>query len=246
VAINRAGELLVADTGNERLLHLDAAGAVLGEWPGAFDLLAAIGVTAEDDVVTVDGRTGLAQRFSPDGQVVLTAPLGTSNANALAIGHDGRLWVADTTNSRVARYSPDGRFEAEVRGGTRSPEQFEQPIAVALGPDGTLFVLDLRGRIAELDDQGLVRREWPVQIGTGRGVSQLVVWKGKLVVSDPERNRLEVLDPNTDELRYVGEAGIGPGQFRRPLGLATDAANRLYVVDSDNARIQIFTTLDAP
>jgi DNA-binding beta-propeller fold protein YncE len=55
-----------------------------------------------------------------------------------------------------------------------------------------------------------------------------------------------VLDPNTDELRYVGEAGIGPGQFRRPLGLATDAANRLYVVDSDNARIQIFTTLDAP
>jgi sugar lactone lactonase YvrE len=187
----------------------------------------------------------MMQRFAPDGQLVLTAPLGTSNANALAVDRDGRLWVADTSNSRVARYSPDGQLEAELRGGGpgQAAERFEQPIAVAVGTDGTVFAVDLRGRISELDGQGIARREWPVQIGTGRGVSQLVVWQGLLVLSDPERHRLEVLDPNTGELRYIGGEGNEPGQFRRPLGLATDAANRLYVADSDNARIQVFTTL---
>jgi hypothetical protein len=67
-----------------------------------------------------------------------------------------------------------------------------------------------------------------------------------LLLTDPERHRLELLDPNTGELRTIGEPGIEPGQFRRPLGLATDAADRLYVVDSDNARIQVFTTLERP
>jgi sugar lactone lactonase YvrE/4-amino-4-deoxy-L-arabinose transferase-like glycosyltransferase len=246
LAVSSTGDLLVADTGNQRVVRLDARGTVIADVPGAFELPAAVGIASNDQLLTVDGRTGMLQGFSPEGRLVLSAQLGTSNANGLAVDRAGRFWVADTTNNRVARYSPDGQLEAELRGGAQPPDRFEQPIAVALGPDGTLFVADLRGRIVELDDQGLVRREWPVQIGTGRGVSQLLVWRGQLLLTDPERHRLELLDPNTGELRTIGEPGIEPGQFRRPLGLATDAADRLYVVDSDNARIQVFTTLDQP
>jgi hypothetical protein len=37
-----------------------------------------------------------------------------------------------------------------------------------------------------------------------------------------------------------GQAGAGPGQFRKPVGVAVDSQNRIYVADRDNNRIQIF------
>ena len=39
-------------------------------------------------------------------------------------------------------------------------------------------------------------------------------------------------------------AGTEPGQFRLPIGIAAGPDGKLYVVDSDNARVQVFTTLD--
>jgi tripartite motif-containing protein 71 len=37
-----------------------------------------------------------------------------------------------------------------------------------------------------------------------------------------------------------GKPGIGYGQFIRPLGIAVDLSNNIYVADSDNNRIQKF------
>jgi DNA-binding beta-propeller fold protein YncE len=39
-----------------------------------------------------------------------------------------------------------------------------------------------------------------------------------------------------------GKAGTGPGEFNRPEGLCVDAQDRLYVADSCNHRIQIFSS----
>jgi len=60
---------------------------------------------------------------------------------------------------------------------------------------------------------------------------------------DPDRSRLVMLDPTTGQMSYLGGEGAGPGQFRMPVGLAVGPDNRLYVLDSDNARVQVFTDL---
>jgi DNA-binding beta-propeller fold protein YncE len=39
-------------------------------------------------------------------------------------------------------------------------------------------------------------------------------------------------------LTQWGSSGSGPGQFSGPYGVATDAAGDIYVVDTDNNRIQ--------
>ena len=38
----------------------------------------------------------------------------------------------------------------------------------------------------------------------------------------------------------IGGRGNGPGQFTMPSGLFLDPANRLYVCDAYNQRVQIF------
>jgi len=42
-------------------------------------------------------------------------------------------------------------------------------------------------------------------------------------------------------MRSFGRAGTGPGEFNRPEGLCVDAQDRVYVADSCNHRIQIFS-----
>ncbi|HEU0039625.1 MAG TPA: NHL repeat-containing protein, partial [Verrucomicrobiae bacterium] len=43
-------------------------------------------------------------------------------------------------------------------------------------------------------------------------------------------------------LAVIGRAGTGPGEFNRPEGICVDAQDRLYVADSCNHRIQIFSS----
>jgi len=42
-------------------------------------------------------------------------------------------------------------------------------------------------------------------------------------------------------LDVIGKAGTAPGEFNRPEGICVDAQDRLYVADSCNHRIQIFS-----
>ena len=46
-------------------------------------------------------------------------------------------------------------------------------------------------------------------------------------------------------LAVLGHSGTGPGEFNRPEGLCVDAQDRLYVADSCNHRIQVFSPATA-
>lgn len=62
-----------------------------------------------------------------------------------------------------------------------------------------------------------------------------------LVATAKESDRLVVYDGRTGErLREVGAPGDGPGQLRRPNGVATVDDRYAFVVERDNRRVQMF------
>lgn len=62
-----------------------------------------------------------------------------------------------------------------------------------------------------------------------------------LVATAKESDRLVVYDGRTGErLREVGGPGDGPGQLRRPNGVATVDDRYAFVVERDNRRVQMF------
>ena len=255
IAVDAAGQIYVADTDHHRVVHLDPAGKVLGFWgtapttsttglPGSFNRVNDLAVTRTGNPVTLDGATGDVQEFTPTGALQLRLPAVTSSSVGIAVGPDGRIWLADTAGSRLVRLTADGHPDAIVTGGAGNP--LNQPIDVALAPDGTPYVVDILRRIVRLDSQGQVTQAWPVEIGFNGSGSHLAFWRGQVVWTDPDRHRLGLLDPGTGAVRYVGQAGSAPGEFRLPLGLAIGPNDNLYVLDSGNARIQVFSTLAAP
>ena len=60
----------------------------------------------------------------------------------LAIGPDGSLYVADTSNFRIQQFTPEGEFLRETGGIGNRPGKFSRPKGVAVDNDGNLYVVD--------------------------------------------------------------------------------------------------------
>ena len=76
---------------------------------------------------------------------------------------------------------------------------------------------------------------------------------GNLYVAETGNNRVQVRDVSGNWTRYGGgssgsDAGRDDGQFNYPQGLAVSKAGMLYVVDTNNSRIEAaeITTTTTP
>ncbi|HEY3172821.1 MAG TPA: NHL repeat-containing protein [Thermoanaerobaculia bacterium] len=246
IGVDANGQIFVGDSGNQRIVRLDPTGKVLGSWGSwaAESVIADVAVTADNQVATLNVNPGDVQVFKPDGTPVLRLPGVATNSSGISTGPDGRIWVADTGQSRVLRFTSDGKPDGVFTGATDSAHPpFDQPIDVAVAPDGTVYVVDLRSRIMRLAADGRISAQWAVEHGRARGGSHLAFWRGLIVMTDPDRGRLTVLDPATGGVRFVGETGTLPGQFAIPVGISAGRDDKLYVVDSGNARVQVFDDL---
>ncbi len=202
LAVDRLGRLWVADSNNDRVLRFDNA-ATLGN--GA----PADGVLGQADFTSEVGAGGADRMSSPDN---------------LYIDSQGRLWVADTANSRVLR--------------------FDNPAAKPNGApaDGVLGQADFTGVTNGLAQN---RLDHPTGL-TGDGA-------GRLWVVDSANHRVLRFDnaaalPNGSNASLVlGQAtfdsetrGNSGSQMDAPKGITLDISQRLWVSDMGNSRVLRF------
>jgi DNA-binding beta-propeller fold protein YncE len=121
LAVDRAGDIEVADTGNNRVVRLDPSGDTIGEWgdagtaAGRFHSPVGLGVDAAGTVFVLDGENNRVQAFTEGGQYLYrwgTRGFGTgqlSQPGALAVGCEGNVYVADTNNNRIERFEMTSR-----------------------------------------------------------------------------------------------------------------------------------------
>ena len=150
----------------------------------------------------------------------------------------GRVYVCDIVNPNVVILDLEERETRLMF--TRRGEPMRQPTDIAIAPDGMKYVADRRvGRIFVFDAE-----DRHVSTLGQRGLIPVgVAVKGdELYVPDFETQSVLVLDRHTgNTLRSIGEAGGGPGQFIRPLGIDIDREGDIYVTDAIRGRLQKFS-----
>ncbi len=231
------------------------------------ELLPAGGAAAQADpyIEKLAQRPALRSLGSPgSGQDQLSYP------RALALGPEDYLYVADSGNHRIVRFDPQGQFLAWGGPCTLDDDnpclgQFSEPWGVAVDQEGRVYVADTwNHRIQVFDASGNFLGQWgdgalvdveadprgregiPYGFYGPRGVA--VDSQGRVYVTDTGNERVLVYEISADAssqiqatyLYQFGQAGPGPGEFLEPVGIAVDAADRVYVVDTLNARVQVF------
>ncbi|HEV7892082.1 MAG TPA: NHL repeat-containing protein [Pyrinomonadaceae bacterium] len=162
VAVNDAGEVYVADTGNDRLRKITKDGQVITL--NLFDPASnAQPSGAADGNVSNGGNANASNAPS-------AMPFELSNPVGLAITHDGFVYVTELDRSRVVQVAPDGaarviagRGPSFADGEALDEARFNQPAGLALAHDGSLVVADTANY--------LVRRVIPSRQGGGASAS---------------------------------------------------------------------------
>jgi uncharacterized protein (TIGR03437 family) len=216
--------LYIADTMNNRVLGFRDARAVGVDARGVLEQRADL-VIGQPDVFrsTVNFPSGDDLVLS---DTALRAPTG------LALDPAGNLWVADTGNGRVLRF----------------PAPFSQPPGSL--PRATVVLGQIGFTTPPVKDAGIANLSAPF------GLALLA--NGSLAVSDFAHNRVVIFrrPPGGDfsnsqpaslvlgQLDFSSQgAGPGPAQMRGPRHIAVDSSDRLYVMDTGNNRMMVFTNL---
>jgi DNA-binding beta-propeller fold protein YncE len=80
----------------------------------------------------------------------------------IAVSPDGRVYVTDTGNKRVAAFDSNGEFLSELD--TQGEGRLDEPVGIAIGPDSLVYVADTWNlRVAVFSQDGQYVTSWPVQ-----------------------------------------------------------------------------------
>ena len=183
-------------------------------------------------------------RSAQRGEGVLRFP------QAVAVGPDGAIYVADQGSHVVQVFAPSGEFVREVGLSGTGPGQFTSVGAVAVAADGTLFVADGANRIDRFAPTGALIGSFG-HGGSDRAGSAsapgAATRRARAAASPPRARSSTSPTPATTAILRFGLDGanprilVPPGILDVPQGLAV-RGTRVTVADDRNHRLVVFDT----
>ncbi len=257
LAVDAAGNVYVADTGNDRIQKFDGQGHYLTSWgsfgtgPAKFDNPTGIAVDAYDNVFVVDQGNSRVKSFTSDG--VLTHQWGSPGTGAgqfstpvgIAADAAGNVYVSDGAN-RIQKFTGNGDYILEWGAAGTGDGQFDGPAGIAVDGAGCIYVADgSNDRIQKFSDTGGYLAQWGA---SGAGAGQLdapfgigVDALGHVYVAELGNHRIQKFTADGVSLTMWGTLGSYIGAFDLPSGVALDASGNVFVVEINNARVQKFS-----
>jgi YD repeat-containing protein len=231
VAVGPDGSIYIADANNNRIRRVEPDG----------------------NITTVAGKgfcnTLVIACFSGDGgpatQASLNFPYG------VAVGPDGSIYIADTSNNRIRRVGPDGIITTVAGGGNGSigdggpatQASIGRPGSVAVGPDGSIYVADGGSRIRRVGPDDFITtvagNGIPGYGGDGGPPTQAQLFSPYGVAVGPDGG-IYIADATNNRIRRV--ASVLPGFSATDLIISSEDGSEIYIFNSNGRHLR---TLDA-
>jgi len=186
--------------------------------------------------------------FDPSGKLLTSFGAGMFVfPHGITVDREGNVWVTDGDGKdgkghQVFEFSSKGKVllalgKAGVAGAT--DDTFNRPSAVAIAPNGDIFVADGHGgdsnaRIVKFAKGGKFLMTWGKK-GTGPGefnIPHALAFdsQGRLFVADRGNNRIQIFDQDG---KFIDQWR----QFSRPSGISIDRHDVIYVADSESGSV---------
>ena len=255
VAVDSKDQVYALNRSEHPIIVFDRDGKFLRSFgEGAFSKRThGIHIAADDSIYCVDDGLHIIRKYSPEGKLLMT--MGKENQPSPKWGgipfnrpthvavspKTGDLYVTDGYgNSRVHKFTSDGRLILSWGESGIDPGQFMRPHNVVVDKDDNIYIADREAhRIQVFDSGGKFITMWnnihrPDGICLDRDGNFFIgELNGMPGVDDAPGlgHRISIYDLQGQLLTRFGDPqeGEGPGQFIAPHGVATDSHGDLYV-----------------
>ena len=249
VACGARGQVVVADTGNHRLVVFTFQDKAVSAWREI--ALAELGSPTQvqlgpkGEIYALDSRQRRVVRLSAEGQFLGalswegTPPPSTVVPKSFQVGADGTVYVLDVLSARVLVLEAGGRFQRALP----LPAETEFVTDVALDDLGNVIALDALGR--RLYAAG---RDATTFAPLGPGLSDTLLTLPTSVTAS--RGLILIVEGSAGSIVSIGQDGtfVGrqltpgwqDGSLNHPTRVCVNDKDEAFVADRDNSRVQVF------
>ncbi|RPI49227.1 MAG: hypothetical protein EHM55_24170 [Acidobacteria bacterium] len=226
------------------IMAFDRNGKFLRAWgQGMFKTTHFLRTDHEGNVWVTDRGDHQVFKFSPEGKLLMTlgrkGVVGDNESRDafngvadLVIARNGDIFIADgeSTNTRVVKYSKDGKFVTWWGGLGTEPGKFDEPHSIAIDAQGRLYVGDRRNkRVQVFDQSGKFLQQW-THLGTPWGV--FVKGDRLYVVDGTEANCLYIVDTKDGKVLDKVEG------LRNATAVTVDANDAIYIGEVNGTNVR--------
>jgi DNA-binding beta-propeller fold protein YncE len=255
VAVDRDDRVYVFNRSDHPMIVFDSDGTFLTSWgEDIFTHPHAAHIGPDDAIYCTDDGDHTVRKCTLDGKVLLE--LGVAGRPApymsgepfcrcthTALSPEGDIYVSDGYwNARVHKYSPEGVHLLSWGHPGIDPGEFNLPHNIACDADGWVYVADRENhRIQVFDGSGRFETEWH-GVHRPSGLFQAadsLFYVGEAGTTFDFNRDAPNLGPRVSvwsssgtllaRLSATPAAGVAPGQFLSPHGIAVDSRGDIYV-----------------
>jgi len=275
VTVDHKDRVYIFNRGEHPMLVFDRDGKFLRSWgEGVFNRAHGLHIGSDESLYCTDDGDHSVRKCTLEGKVLLTIGIPGKPAPYMsgepfhrcthtALSPRGDIYVSDGYgNSRVHKYSPDGKLLKSWGEPGTGPGEFNIPHNLCCDPDGWVYVADRENhRVQVFDGEGRYETEWH-NLHRPCGMcmeakKKPLCYIGEIGPTMPVNRdvpnlgpRISIVDHQGKLVSRFGAAHAGydrPDQFVAPHGMAVDSHGDIYVGEvSYTAWPQIYPNKDIP
>ena len=226
VAVDRAGDIFVADTYNNRVVEMPAGGGPQTTVPASgLNNPFGVAVAQAGDVFIADFENSRVVEIPAGGGPQTTVGSRLSHPYGVMLDGAGDLFIADTFNNRVVEVPAGGGQQTTV-----ATSELNNPHGVAVDGAGDVFIADTgNNRVVEIPTGGDPQTTVGSELNQPYGVA--VDRAGDVFIADTQNSRVVKMPAGGGPQTTVGS------RLSHPFGVAVDGAGDVFIADTGNRRV---------